>query len=295
MRGSALFFLDALVVDPKSGKLVTSPSISPENSHGHGSSLVAGPTMDQAIIRDLFTACHQVGRDPRDRRRLRRPADGRAREAGALQDRQGRPTAGVAGGLGRRRRRHPSPPRLSPVRRVFPSDQIAIDTTPKLADAAKVSLNTRGDISTGWAIAWRLNLWSRLGDGDRAHKILSLLLGPERTYPNMFDAHPPFQIDGNFGGTSGMTEMVLQSRNDQILLLPALPSAWPTGHLTGLRARGAVGIDLIWTRGKLETAVFTAAADGRHHVRYGASAIDLDLKKGQRVRLTARDGVLRRA
>ena len=111
----------------------------------------------------------------------------------------------------------------------------------------------------------------------------------------MFDAHPPFQIDGNFGGTSGMTEMILQSRNDQILLLPALPSAWPTGRLTGLRARGAVGVDLTWTRGKLETAVFTAAADGRHHVRYGASAIDLDIKKGQRVRLTSRDGRLRRA
>jgi alpha-L-fucosidase 2 len=157
-----------------------------------------------------------------------------------------------------------------------------------------VSLNTRGDISTGWAIAWRLNLWSRLGDGDRAHKILSLLLGPERTYPNMFDAHPPFQIDGNFGGTSGMTEMVLQSRNDQILLLPALPTAWPTGRLTGLRARGAVGIDVTWTRGKLEEAVFTASADGRHHVRYGASAIDLDIRKGQRVRLIARDGVLRK-
>jgi alpha-L-fucosidase 2 len=292
MRGSALFFLDALVVDPKSGKLVTNPSISPENNHGHGSSLVAGPTMDEAILRDLFTHCIQAAAI------LGADADFSAKVA-AARDKLAPYKIGKDGQLQEWQEdwdaeakdiqhRH-----VSHLYGVFPSDQIAIDTTPKLADAAKVTLNTRGDISTGWAIAWRLNLWSRLGDGDRAHKILSLLLGPERTYPNMFDAHPPFQIDGNFGGTSGMTEMVLQSRNDQILLLPALPSAWPTGRLTGLRARGAVGIDVSWTRGKLEAAVFTAAADGRHHVRYGASAIDLDMKKGQRVRLTARDGVLR--
>lgn len=294
MRGSALFFLDALVVDPKSGKLVTNPSISPENSHGHGSSLVAGPTMDQAIIRDLFTACIKsagiLGIDADFAAQLtaarEKLAPYRIGKDGQLQEWQEDWDADADD----IHHRH-----VSHLYGVFPSDQIAIDTTPKLADAAKVSLNTRGDISTGWAIAWRLNLWSRLGDGDRAHRILSLLLGPERTYPNMFDAHPPFQIDGNFGGTSGMTEMILQSRNDQILLLPALPSTWPTGRLTGLRARGAVGVDVIWSRGKLETAVLTAAADGRHHVRYGAAAIDLDLKKGQRVRLTARDGVLRRA
>jgi len=294
MRGSALFFLDALVVDPKSGKLVTNPSISPENSHGHGSSLTAGPTMDQAIIRDLFTACIKsaaiLGNDADFAAQLtaarEKLAPYKIGKNGQLQEWQEDWDADADD----IHHRH-----VSHLYGVFPSDQIAVDTTPKLADAAKVSLNTRGDISTGWAIAWRLNLWSRLGDGDRAHRILSLLLGPERTYPNMFDAHPPFQIDGNFGGTSGMTEMILQSRNDQILLLPALPSTWPTGHLTGLRARGAVGVDVIWARGQLETAVLTAAADGRHHVRYGAAAIDLDLKKGQRVRLTARDGVLRRA
>ncbi|WP_082554871.1 glycoside hydrolase family 95 protein [Caulobacter sp. Root1455] len=294
MRGAALFFLDALVVDPKSGKLVTNPSISPENSHGHGSSLVAGPTMDQAIIRDLFTACIKaaaiLGTDADFSAELATARDKLAPykigKDGQLQEWQEDWDADATD----IHHRH-----VSHLYGVFPSDQIAVDTTPKLADAAKVSLNTRGDISTGWAIAWRLNLWSRLGDGDRAHKILSLLLGPERTYPNMFDAHPPFQIDGNFGGTSGMTEMILQSRNDQILLLPALPSAWPTGRLTGLRARGAVGVDVTWTRGKLEAAVFTAAADGRHHVRYGGSVIDLDIKKGQRVRLTVRDGQLRRA
>ncbi|MGR4865097.1 glycoside hydrolase family 95 protein [Caulobacter sp. LARHSG274] len=294
MRGAALFFLDVLVVDPKSGKLVTNPSISPENNHGHGSSLVAGPTMDQAIIRDLFSHCIQacaiLGVDGELSAQLaaarERLAPYRIGKDGQLQEWQDDWDAD-ANDI---HHRH-----VSHLYGVFPSDQIAIDTTPALAQAAKVSLNTRGDISTGWAVAWRLNLWSRLGDGDRAHKILSLLLGPERTYPNMFDAHPPFQIDGNFGGTSGMTEMILQSRNGQIVLLPALPSAWPTGRLTGLKARGAVGVDVTWARGRLETATLTAAADGRHHVRYGVAAIDLDIKKGQRVRLTARDGGLRRA
>jgi alpha-L-fucosidase 2 len=294
MKGSARFFLDTLVVDPKFGVLVTSPSLSPENDHGHGSSLVAGPTMDQAIIRDLFTACIKaaaiLGTDADFSAELATARDKLAPykigKDGQLQEWQEDWDADATD----IHHRH-----VSHLYGVFPSDQIAVDTTPKLADAAKVSLNTRGDISTGWAIAWRLNLWSRLGDGDRAHKILSLLLGPERTYPNMFDAHPPFQIDGNFGGTSGMTEMILQSRNDQILLLPALPSAWPTGRLTGLRARGAVGVYVTCTRGTLGGGVFAPAADGRHHVRYGGSVIDLDIKKGQRVRLTVRDGQLRRA
>jgi alpha-L-fucosidase 2 len=120
------------------------------------------------------------------------------------------------------------------------------------------------------------------------------LLGPERTYPNMFDAHPPFQIDGNFGGTSGMTEMVLQSRNDRIYLLPALPSAWPTGHITGLRARGAVAVDVRWTGGKLAEAVLTAKAGGQHTVVHAGSVLSLDLKAGEQARLALRDGVLKR-
>jgi alpha-L-fucosidase 2 len=294
MRGAALFFLDTLVVDPKTGKLVTSPSSSPENDHGHGGSLAAGPTMDQAIVRDLFAHCIAaaaiLGTDAALAGELiaarDRLAPYRIGKDGQLQEWQDDWDADAK----EIHHRH-----VSHLYGLFPSDQIAIDKTPALAAAARKSLETRGDLSTGWAIAWRLNLWARLGEGDHAHGILGLLLGPERTYPNMFDAHPPFQIDGNFGGTSGMTEMILQSRNGEILLLPALPSAWPSGRLTGLRARGAVGVDVVWTRGRLESAVFTAAVDGRHRVRHAGATIDLDLKKGQRARLTARDGVLRRA
>ena len=294
MKGSARFFLDTLVVDPKFGVLVTNPSISPENSHGHGSSLVAGPTMDQAIIRDLFDNCLKaegiLGADLAFVDEVKAARDKLAPykigKDGQLQEWQEDWDADADDIY----HRH-----VSHLYGLFPSDQVSIDTTPKLAAAAKTSLVTRGDLSTGWAIAWRLNLWARLGDGDHAHSILKLLLGPERTYPNMFDAHPPFQIDGNFGGTSGMTEMVLQSRNDRIYLLPALPSAWPTGHITGLKARGAVGVDVYWTGGKLTEAVLTAKADGRHTVVHAGSTLEIDMKKGQRVRLVSRNGALVRA
>ncbi len=294
MKGSARFFLDTLVVDPKFGVLVTNPSISPENNHGHGSSLVAGPTMDQAIIRDLFDNCLKaeavLGADAAFVAEVKAARDKLAPykigKDGQLQEWQEDWDAD-ANDL---KHRH-----VSHLYGLFPSDQVSVDTTPKLAAAAKKTLITRGDLSTGWAIAWRLNLWSRLGDGDHAHGILKLLLGPERTYPNMFDAHPPFQIDGNFGGASGMTEMVMQSRNDRIYLLPALPSAWPTGHITGLRARGAIGVDVRWAGGKLTEAVLTAKADGRHTVVLAGSTLDLDVKAGQRVRLVARNGALTRA
>ena len=294
MKGSARFFLDTLVVDPKFGVLVTNPSLSPENDHGHGASIVAGPTMDQAIIRDLFDNCLKaesvLGADPAFVAELTAARDKlapyRIGKDGQLQEWQEDWDADAPD----IHHRH-----VSHLYGLFPSDQIAIDTTPKLAAAAKRTLVTRGDLSTGWAIAWRLNLCARLGEGDHAHGILRLLLGPERTYPNMFDAHPPFQIDGNFGGVSGMTEMILQSRNDRIYLLPALPSAWPTGHIKGLGARGAVGVDVRWTGGKLTEAVLTAKADGRHTVVLGRSVLTVDLRKGQTARLVLRDGVLTRA
>jgi len=152
---------------------------------------------------------------------------------------------------------------------LFPGRDIDVRRTPELAAAAKRSLEIRGDYATGWATAWRINLWARLGDGNRAHDILTFLLSPERTYPNMFDAHPPFQIDGNFGGASGMVQMLVQCDEGEIRLLPALPAAWPAGRVTGLRARGGFEIDMSWQNGALERASVRSLVGGPLRLRRG--------------------------
>ncbi len=284
MRGAAEFFHDTLQDDLATGALVTNPSLSPENTHAKGAALCAGPAMDNQILRDLFD---QVARaatllrtdatlvDELRAARARLPPD-RIGAAGQLQEwREDWDMAAP----------EPQHRHVSHLYALFPSDQIDPDRTPELARAARRSLELRGDESTGWATAWRANLWARLRDGERAHRILTYLLGPERTYPNLFDAHPPFQIDGNFGGTRAVAEMLLQNRDDEILLLPALPRAWPTGSIVGLRARGATIVDLSWRNGRLAKATVTARDGGRRVIRHANMVREVMLPAGRPLRL----------
>ncbi|HVJ00646.1 MAG TPA: glycoside hydrolase family 95 protein [Sphingomonas sp.] len=288
LKGASQFFLDTLQVDPKTGHLVTNPSISPENSHGHGSSLIHGPTMDMQILRDLFDQTAAAARI----------LDEDAAFAGEVTAARKRLLPMKVGSQGQLQEwpedwdanandihhRH-----VSHLYGLYPSWQIDVDRTPELARAAQRSLEIRGDKATGWATAWRINLWARLRDGNRAHSILRFLLGPERTYPNMFDAHPPFQIDGNFGGAAGIAEMLVQNQGEEIRLLPALPAAWPTGAVTGLRTRGGCLIDLSWRGGRLETARIRGSVEGRRIARLGDAQREIAVRPGREVRLRLRD------
>jgi len=279
LKGASLFFVDALVEDPKGRGLVTSPSLSPENVHPSGVALCAGPAMDRQILRDLFAAtlsAHAMLKDPDtdfartiEQKRTRLPAD-RIGAQGQLQEWLDDWDAQAP----EQQHRH-----VSHLYGVYPSEQINVRDTPDLIAAAKTTLNVRGDKSTGWATAWRLALWARMGEGDRAHSILMGLLGPSRTYPNMFDAHPPFQIDGNFGGTAGILEMIVQSWGNEIHVLPALPAAWPEGVLTGVRAKGGIELDVEWAHGRLVHAVLRGRPGSRVAVRYGDARATLVLDR----------------
>jgi len=285
MRGAALFFADYLFEDPRSGYLVSGPSASPENG-----GLVIGPTMDHQIIRELFgnviAASEVLGVDSDLRERLR--------------DLRGRIAPNRIGRLGQlqewlediddpeNKHRH-----VSHLWGLHPGREITRRGTPDLFAAARKSLEYRGDGGTGWSLAWKINFWARLHDGDHAYRMLENLLtltGSPRTeyngggvYANLFDAHPPFQIDGNFGATSGIVEMLVQDQTGEIELLPALPSAWPDGSVHGLRLRGGFDLDMEWRAGRLVEAVLMSRLGNTARVRSGNIVREYPTEIGQRV------------
>lgn len=295
MKGASQFFLGWMVTD-KNGNLITSPSTSPENKYitpdGFIGATMYGGTADLAMIRECFENTIKASKV------LNIDAEFRGKLEKALY--KFHPyQIGKKGNLQEWyfdwNDEEPQHRHQSQLFGLFPGDQITPLKTPELAQAAKKTLEIKGDETTGWSKGWRINLWARLWDGNRAYKMYRELLRyvdpdgkktekPRRgggTYPNLFDAHPPFQIDGNFGGAAAVAEMLVQSNENEIRLLPALPDSWETGNVKGICARGGFEIEMSWSNKKLDKTLISSKIGGKTTLIFGDKKQDITLKKGE--------------
>ncbi len=305
MKGAALFFVDMLIKDPRNNYLVTAPTTSPENAfkmaNGKSVYISAGSTMDNQIVRELFTntieAASILGIDSAFAQELAK------KRAGLMPTTIGK-DGRIQEWLEPYEEVEPTHRHVSHLYGLYPGNEISMALTPELAEAARKTLEVRGDKSTGWSMAWKINFWARLHDGDHAFKLLTDLLLPcvEKetnmvngggTYPNLFCAHPPFQIDGNFGGCAGIAEMLVQSQTGIIELLPALPTKWATGRFKGLKVQKGGELAAKWENSQLQEVVLqaTAAATFRLSLPANSSQMRIELNK-QKISLPVVDNLL---
>ena len=298
LKGAARFFSSTTVQEPSHGWLVTAPTSSPENSfYVPGDSVTPvsicmGPAMDVQLLTELYTNvitaarlldcdADYVAELEADLKKF--PPMQISREGYLQEWLEDYKEVDV-------HHRH-----VSHLYGLHPGNQISPDTTPALAEACRMTLNRRGDEGTGWSRAWKINFWARLGDGNRAWKLFKSLLHPaidsqtgshgSGTFPNLFCSHPPFQIDGNYGGAAGVGEMLLQSHEGFINLLPALPDSWAAGNFRGMRVRGGASVDLDWKDGRATRAVVTALVSGKFTVKMPAGAARAEVKSGGRMHI----------
>ncbi|MBQ7920398.1 MAG: glycoside hydrolase family 95 protein [Lachnospiraceae bacterium] len=309
MCEAALFFLDFLV--EKDGYLVTCPSVSPENTfilpNGEKGANSYGVTMDNQILRDLFGQCILSLKELEEAKALDSGVMEALKEAEItdihefirqVEDAMKRLKETQIGSDGRIlewqeefEEWEPGHRHVSHLYGMHPSEQITMDETPELARAARKTLEYRlshGGGHTGWSRAWIINHYAKLWDGETAYHHLEQLFACS-TYPNMFDKHPPFQIDGNFGATAGIGEMLVQSSDKRIVLLPALPSVWEKGSIRGLRVKGNAGVALSWEHGKVKECVITADSSLHTYVKYGNTKKEISLSAGESITFTEMD------